>query len=77
MTLEDSTTYQLILERGELRGGLRVTQRILLAQGRKRFGPPSVETEAAICGIVDQQRLERMAERILDAKGWDDLLATV
>jgi hypothetical protein len=72
MTLEDSTTYQLILQRG----AVAEAQRILLSQGRKRFGQPNQATEAALRGITDRSRLERLAERILDAAGWDDLLAT-
>jgi len=85
MTLEDSTTYQLVLQRGETRGEARgeargqvvQTHRILLALGRKRFGPVPETTEAALQAITDRERLERMAERIFDASGWDDLLATL
>ncbi len=80
MTLEDSATYQLILQRGEARGEARgvvaATHRILLAQGRKRFGLTASATEAAVLGITDRDRLERMAERMIDATSWDDLLAT-
>ena len=72
MTLEDSATYQLIHQRG----AIAEAQRILLAQGRKRFGPAAGATETAILGITDRDRLERMAEHVLDATGWDDLLAT-
>jgi len=72
MTLEDSTTYQLILNRGVI----AEAQRVLLIQGRKRFGAPSPATEAALQAITDRDHLERLAERILDATGWDDLLAT-
>jgi hypothetical protein len=44
--------------------------------GRKRFGPPTPAMEAGLRAVADLGRLERMAERILDATGWDDLLAT-
>ncbi len=80
MTLEDSTTYQLILNKGlaqgEARGALTEAQNLLLLQGRKRFGAAAPPTEAALRAIEDRPRLERMAERIFDATGWDDLLAT-
>ena len=80
MTLEDSSTYQLILQRGEARGkalgALEQTQHILLTQGRKRFGEAPETTEATLQEITDRDRLGRMVERILDATGWDDLLAT-
>ncbi len=70
--LEDSTTYQGIMRRGEARG----RQNGLLEQGRHRFGPPTPQAEAAIRAVADNDRLRRMAERIFDAAGWDDLLAT-
>ncbi|MDB5311529.1 MAG: hypothetical protein JWO38_5731 [Gemmataceae bacterium] len=70
MTLENSTTYQLILERGIA----QEAQAMVLRLGTKRFGPPSPATEAAVRGIPDRDRLEQIAERVLDATGWDDLL---
>jgi hypothetical protein len=70
--LEDSTTYQGIMRRGEARG----RQNTLLAMARKKFGPPTPQAEATLRSVTDPSRLERMAERIFDATGWDDLLAT-
>jgi hypothetical protein len=70
--LEDSTTYQLLMGRGEARG----RQNTVLAQGRKRFGPPAAQAEAALKAVTDLDRLGRIAERIFDANSWDDLLAT-
>lgn len=66
--LEDSTTYQLLIRRGVCKA--------ILAQGTKRFGPPPASAEALMKGIRDSDRLDRMAERVLDATNWDDLLAT-
>ena len=48
---------------------------ILIIAG-KRFGPAPGATEAALQAIIDRDRLERMMDRLLDATGWDDLLAT-
>lgn len=96
MTLEDSTTYQLILNkgfkqgevqgeaRGEARGRSegRVEGRVAEAQslvlriGTRRFGTPAAETESMLRALTDPDRLERIADRLLDASGWDDLLAT-
>jgi len=76
MTLEESTTYQLILQRGEARGAVAEAHRLLLAQGRRRFGPATNETEAAVLRIIDRDRLQRIAEHIFEATDWDDLLAT-
>jgi hypothetical protein len=73
LTLEDSTTYQLILERGVARG----EQQVILRLGTKRFGPPAPEVEATIRATTDPQRLERLTERVLDATSWAELLATL
>jgi hypothetical protein len=70
--LEDSTTYQGIMRRGQARG----RQDTLLEMGQKRFGPPTTQAEAAVRATADIDRLRRMAERIFDVTGWDDLLAT-
>jgi hypothetical protein len=86
--LEESSTYQATLNQGRAKGlaegkaegkaeGTLEGERILLLiQGRKRFGAPPPERAAELAAITDRARLERMAERILDAAGWDDLLAT-
>ncbi|MGL6073877.1 MAG: hypothetical protein ACRC8S_06930 [Fimbriiglobus sp.] len=84
MTLEDSTTYQLILARGEARGEARgqargvvlQTQAMVLQIGAKRFGAAPSTVEATIRSLADQSRLQRIADRLLDATSWDDLLAT-
>src|SRR5579883_468522 len=84
MTLEDSTTYQLILNKGikqgeawgEARGRLAEALALVLRLGAKRFGPAPAAIETALRAITDPDHLERIAERILDANGWDDLLAT-
>ncbi len=80
MTLEDSTTYQWILkkglEQGVAQGAAQEARRMLLIQGGKRFGPAPANAEATLQAVDNASRLERMAERIFDATGWDDLLAT-
>jgi len=78
--LDDSTTYQGILRKGEAKGleqGMASeARRMLLLIGRKRFGAVPESAEAQLKSITDTARVERMAERILDASGWEDLLAT-
>lgn len=91
MTLEDSTTYQWIVRKG-LQQGLQQgrqegrqqgrqegrsseAQDLLLRQGTKRFGAEPT-AEPRLRAITDLDRLGRIADRILDATGWDDLLAT-
>lgn len=74
MTMEDSTTYQAILAQGVARGQLQTLRGVLLRQGTRRFGTPDPAVVAAVEGITDVGRLEALAERVLDATGWDDLL---
>jgi hypothetical protein len=70
--MHESDTYQAILDEGEVRG----LHRMLLRQGRKRFGDPDPATQAALTAITDLDRLQRMAERLLDVAAWQDLLQT-
>jgi hypothetical protein len=92
MTLEDSTTYQLILEkgrklgeaygeargetRGEVLGATRTSQAHVLLVGGQRFGVASPEVEETVRSITDKEHLERMMARVLAATDWSDLLAT-
>jgi hypothetical protein len=72
LTLEDSTTYQMILKKGVAQGA----QATLLRLGAKRFGPASPAVEAAIHAITDPDRLDRLTDRVLDVVSWDELVRT-
>jgi predicted transposase YdaD len=74
--MRESSGYQLILDEGREEGALREARKILLRQGRRKFGPPEPAVEAAVQAIADLSRLERMSDRIFDATSWPDLLAT-
>ena len=78
--MKESVTYQAIVEEGraegEVKGMLRARQDDLLQLGRLRFGPPSIETETALRGITDPDRLSRMVGALLDVSSWEELLAT-
>jgi hypothetical protein len=80
MTLEESTTYQLILNKGltqgEARGRTVEAQSLVLTLGTQRFGSPAPPAEATLRAIADRERLERIAARLLTATDWNDLLAT-
>jgi hypothetical protein len=80
MTLEDSSTYQLLIKRGEkigeARGRAAEAQSLVLLLGGQRFGAPPAGTEDAVRAIGDRERLERIASRVLTATDWADLLAT-
>ena len=85
--MRDSDTYQAILDegreegRGEGReegreeGRVEELHRMLLRQGRKRFGEPDEETRRAIYDILDWERLEELGERLLEVSTWDEFLA--
>ena len=62
--------------RGEARGLVQGAQNAVLRLGKKRFGPAPAGVEAAIQAVTDRDRLEQIADRVLDATSWDDLLAT-
>jgi hypothetical protein len=55
-------------------GGIEQARR-MLRLGRIRFGEPGEATLAAINAIADLERLESLAERLLQVNTWDELLA--
>ncbi len=69
--MKESVSYQAIVEEGLVKG----TQDVLLRQGRKKFGAPDEQTETALRGITDLDRLNHLGERLLDVSTWADLLA--
>jgi predicted transposase YdaD len=78
--MRDSWAYQEIVEEGRVEGlaegraeGARLT---LLRIGTRRLGQPNPEAVAALEAIRDVERIERMAERVLDAATWAEVLAT-
>ena len=72
--VEESTTYQYIIEQG----AIKALKRLLIRQGTRRFGAPNQRVKATIEGFdVDELgRLERMSDRLGTAISWDDLLET-
>jgi hypothetical protein len=74
MQMEESVTYQAILQRGMQQGLTQEARAVLLRQGRKKFGPPTAEQEAAVNAITDLGRLEALTEKLLDVSTWDELL---
>ena len=66
--LELSSTYQ-----GILADEARV---LVLRLGRKRLGEPSASQLAQVEALQDREHLEALAERLLEAETWDELLAS-
>jgi hypothetical protein len=74
--MEESSTYQWVIEKGMVKGGLRTFRKTLLDLGTRRFESPTAATLAKLNTIDDLERLDRMTNRLLDAADWDDLLDT-
>jgi predicted transposase YdaD len=71
-TMRESSAYQAILEEG----AIGEAQKMILRQGRQKFGLPSDAIVAVIKGVTSLERLERLFDRILTVSTWDELLAT-
>jgi predicted transposase YdaD len=72
--MEESSTYQHIIERGRAEGEAREARNILMLLAGRRFGPAPPSAAAALNAISDRTRLEQLAVRVLDARSWEDLL---
>jgi hypothetical protein len=69
--VQESTTYQAILEEG----AVREAQNMLLKQGTIRFGVPSRQIKFAIKEMESLRKLRRKLVIVLSASSWQDLLA--
>jgi|SRR5579883_13045 len=70
IAMQESGTYQLILEEG----AIKHTRELILRLGRKQIGEPTEKQQNKLNTIDDLERLDRMAEKILTVKSWDVLL---
>jgi hypothetical protein len=73
MGLEESSTIEWFLDRGDVRG----RKDTLLMQGSKRFGPPQPNHMALINALTedDLEKTKVLLNRLLDVRNWDELLA--
>jgi hypothetical protein len=86
LAMKESVTYQAIIEEGMAeglakglaeglaKGELEEARKILLLQGRSRFGEPSAEVLAAVDAVTEVQKLEELTVRLLQATSWQELL---
>jgi predicted transposase YdaD len=78
-TMEESTVYQVILEKGEARGEARGrvegARQALLAAARQALGRPPKKALSEIEKIDDVDRLVRMNIAVRDLSSWNELLA--
>jgi hypothetical protein len=61
---------------GKLEGQTMTARRLLVSLGKNKFGSADSVIEAAVDAIADVDRLERMANRVLHASSWTEILAT-
>ncbi len=73
--IRDLALFQKFIREGEATGRTNGLREAISRQGRKKFGTPTVEHEAALTAITDLTRLEALSEKLLDVATWDDLLA--
>lgn len=80
--MEESTTYQLLISRGEAKGRVEGEAKgrteealnLLLRIGRNRLGEPDADIQTALASAT-LEHLEQMADRLLKVETWHELLA--
>lgn len=77
MLLEDSTTYQEILQKGLSQGQTNGQKTTLLRQGNLKFGKPSSEILERLNRVNSPASLDQLADRILQTNSWEDFLAGI
>jgi predicted transposase YdaD len=73
--MQDSSTYQAILDEGREEGYIKQGQKTLLLLGRIRFGEPDEATRQRVAAIKSLDQLDRLSERLLHVGSWKELLA--
>lgn len=68
--MKESTTYQAIVEEGQI----KEARKLILRQGKKKFGRPTAAVTRTLEGTEDLDRLERVHDRLVTAASWQDLL---
>lgn len=70
--MRDSETYGAIFEVGWEDHARKCIRRL----GQKRFGPASEANLEQLARVTDLARLNRMLDRVYEARNWQDLLDT-
>lgn len=70
IAMQESGTYQLILEEG----AVKHMRELIVRLARKQIGDPTDKQKNKLSAIEDLERLDRIAEKISTAKSWDALL---
>jgi hypothetical protein len=72
--IQESVTYQGILDDGRKEGRLDEARQTVLRLGQKHLGAPGDGVRAALAALADLDRLRRMTDRVDDVGSWDELL---
>jgi predicted transposase YdaD len=75
IAMRESVTYQAILEEGREEGHVEGLHRMILRQGRVRFGKADETIRSQIEAIRDIGMLEDLSERLVIVSSWSELLA--
>ena len=67
-----SSAYEMVLDMGQE----RTLHKTLLKLGKKKFGPASVEVEAAINALTELDRMDRMLDTLDYVSDWQAWLQT-
>jgi hypothetical protein len=69
--MRESVTYQAILEEGRV----EELHRVILRQGRLRFGDADETVRHEIEAIRDIETLEELTDGLVTVSSWDELMA--
>ena len=72
--MKEPVVYQAVLHQREARGKAEKARALILRIGSKRFVAPDALVQAAIGAMESLQALERLADRLLEAENWLELL---
>ena len=72
--MKESAGYQMILAEGRAEGLAEGVKKVLLSLGKSRLGAPDEATMATLDDIHDVVLLEQLANRLEQAKSWQELL---
>jgi predicted transposase YdaD len=73
--MEESTTYQAIIQKGEAKGTIKGIRLSIYALGEKQFGVPAgARVKKAVEAIATVDELLELSTRLLTAHSWEELL---
>jgi predicted transposase YdaD len=73
MNMEESTTYQAIIQKGENKGAVKDRQESIRELGESQFGPIPLSIAEKLAAINSLPRLKQIFARVLRAQSWDEI----